>query len=67
MEPCNVGMLRQQSALVEADTPVVLVTADESLMEALGELEIVRCYPDTTDERGSWRGTFKLQVRRKGA
>lgn len=68
LEDNGVGRLRQQSALCDADTRVVLVSDDpqvHKLIQSLG-LEVVRFYPDTTDEYGSFaEGTFKIQVRAK--
>jgi hypothetical protein len=61
----NVGKLREQTALSPADRRVVLVSKDRELAGRLGQLEIVACYPDTTDEHGNWTGTFKLEVRKR--
>lgn len=65
---CTVGELRQQSSLQPSDTSVVLVPTDdgdEGLVAVLRNLVVVRCYPDTTDQRGDWGATFKLEVRRR--
>lgn len=60
---CNVGELRQQSALCDATTPVVLVVeGDPVLAEALCKMRVVRCYPDTTDGAGNFGSTFKIVV-----
>ncbi len=61
----TVGSLRQQTALSDADRRVVLVTDDKELAPLISDLEIVEFYPDTTDERGNWNSTFKIQVRRR--
>jgi hypothetical protein len=60
----TVGDFRQQSPFVDSDQRVALVLSPK-LKELLGtaiELELVRCWPDTTDEKGGWNSTFKIQV-----
>jgi hypothetical protein len=67
MQDNSVGKLRQQSALCDADRRVVLVSDDpqvSKLLQSLG-LEVVRFYPDTTNEHGTFEPTFKIQVRAK--
>jgi hypothetical protein len=68
LEDNGVGKLRQQSALCDAERRVVLVSDDpqvRKLIQSLG-LEVVRFYPDTTDEFGSFaEGTFKIQIQAK--
>ncbi len=61
----DIGELRAQSPYISSDTRVVLVTNDETLMPLLGELQLTKCWPDTTDEHGEWVRTFKIQVERK--
>lgn len=60
----NVGELRQQSALADADRPVIIISDDERLKEILGglKLRVVEFYPDTTDGDGKWCSTFKIKV-----
>lgn len=60
----NVGELRQQSALADADRPVIIISDDERLNELLGglKLRVVEFYPDTTDGDGKWNSTFKIKV-----
>lgn len=58
----TVGELRQQSALAPAAERVVLVSKDPDIAARLSLLQIVRCYPDTTDEQGNWTATFKIEV-----
>ncbi len=60
----NVGELRQQSALADADRPVIISSDDEELKTLLGtrKLRVVEFYPDTTDGDGKWNSTFKIKV-----
>ncbi len=60
----NVGELRQQSALADADRPVIIISDDEELKVLLGgrKLRVVEFYPDTTDGEGKWNSTFKIKV-----
>lgn len=63
MKPATVGQFRQQSALTDTDTPLVLVTKNEALRALLRGLRIVSVYQDTTDAEGNWSGgTFKIEV-----
>lgn len=62
MKPGTVGQLRQQSALVDADTPIVLVSKNHAVMQLIRGLKVVRVYPDTTDAEGNFSGTFKIEV-----
>ena len=59
----TVGNLRQQSALVNSDERVALILSPE-LQKIFGavQIELVRCWPDTTDENRQWNATFKIQV-----
>lgn len=61
MKELKVGALRQQSALCDANRRVVLIPS-LALKSLLGDDRVVfvQSYPDTTDERGDWSGTFKL-------
>ncbi len=58
----NVGSLREQSALCDADRRLVIVS-DDPEVKALC-LQVVKVYPDTTDEHGRYVSTFKIKVRR---
>lgn len=60
----RVGELRQQSALADSDTPVIVISDDTVLNELLSgrKLTVVEFYPDTTDGDGKWNGTFKIKV-----
>ena len=60
----NVGELRQQSALADADRPVIIISDDEELKVLLGgrKLRVAEFYPDTTDGEGKWNSTFKIKV-----
>lgn len=62
----TVGDMRQQCALVSASTRIAFTMTDDPvtllLLEDI-ELEVVRTYPDTTNERGQWIGTFKIEIR----
>jgi hypothetical protein len=64
----NVGTLRQQSALCDADRPVIAITDDENLRILLGgrKLQVVEFYPDTTDGDGEFNSTFKVKVSLEG-
>lgn len=62
MKQGTVGHMRQQSALVDADTPIILVTKNEALKVLIKNVKVVRVYPDTTDAEGNWTGTFKVEV-----
>jgi hypothetical protein len=57
----TVGSLRQQTALTDQDTPVVIVSDDDSLKD----LQVVEFYPDLTDPGGKWVRTFKVKVKRR--
>lgn len=57
----RVGSLRQQTALCDSDTLILIVSHDDSLKN----LQIVRAYPDTIDDEGYWGAFFKIEVRRK--
>ena len=64
----TVGSLRQQSALDDTDDRVALILSPK-LKELFGtgiEIELVRCWPDTTNEKGEWKSTFKIQAALKG-
>jgi hypothetical protein len=63
MKNLEVGTLRQQSALKNADCRVVLIPSLE-LKKLLGNKKIVltQCYPDTCDEDGRWNSTFKIEA-----
>lgn len=50
----TVGRLREQSALADSSTQVVLVAQDPQLAELLRSLRVVRFYPDTTNDRGEF-------------
>lgn len=68
MKDNAVGKMRQQSALCDADRRVVLVASsmDPDIAKILSQLEVVRFYPDTTDENHSFsEPTFKIEVGRK--
>ncbi len=58
----TVGNMRQQAAFSDSDRPLVIVTGDKDLPP----LEVVRVYPDTTDQHGNFvkGGTFKIEVKR---
>lgn len=60
----NVGTLRQQSALCDAERPVIAITGDEKLQTLLGgrSLRVVEFYPDTTDGEGNRNSTFKIKL-----
>lgn len=60
----SVGKLRQQTALQDANTPVVIVVKDEVLKKLLGNhrLVTVSAYPDTTDASGNWNSSFKIEI-----
>lgn len=58
----TVGAVRQQAALAPSNERVVLVSKDPEVTALLSRLELVQCYPDTTDEHGNWGGTFKIEV-----
>ena len=62
----TVGTLRMQSAIADADRPVVAVTEDETLRVLLGNrrLVVVSVYPDTNDgaDAGLYRPTFKVEL-----
>jgi len=59
----TVGLIRQQSALCDADRRVVLVSSDPEVSRILAQLEITDIFPDTTNERGSFsEPTFKIRV-----
>ncbi|HEV3059736.1 MAG TPA: hypothetical protein VGY48_15905 [Vicinamibacterales bacterium] len=62
MKPGTVGQMRQQSALADADTPIVLVSKNNAVLQLIRGLKVVRVYPDTTDAEGNWSGTFKIEV-----
>ncbi len=66
MTTLTVGKLREKLALLGSDERVVLVTDDPELPDISTFVQIVDCYPDTMDERGNWRSTFKIKVRRHG-
>ncbi len=61
----NVGSLRQQAAFANSQTQVIIIVADEGLLQLLGgrNLEIVRFYPDTTDAEGKFNSSFKVEVK----
>ena len=63
----TVGALRQQTALDATDDRVALILSPE-LQKIFGavQIELVRCWPDTTDEKGNWTSTFKIQAALKG-
>lgn len=61
----TVGAMRQQSALCNADREIVLVTDDETLSQLVASLVVEKTYPDTCDEFGNWRSTFKIKVRKR--
>jgi hypothetical protein len=64
----RVGELRAQSAYCNANRRVVLVSAEPEVSDLVCDLEVVRFYPDMTDEFGSHdEATFKIQVRRRPA
>lgn len=67
MKRNSVGALRQQSALCDADRPIVLVSSDPLVQALLNQLEVVRVYPDTTDQNRSFDngGTFKIEVSKR--
>jgi hypothetical protein len=60
----TVGNLRQQTALMDAYEPVVVIVKDERLKALLegSELVVKRVYPDTTDADGDWTPTFKIEI-----
>ena len=60
----NAGTLRQQSALLDADTPIIIVTEDKELRKFLQgrNIKVVEFYPDTTDGEGNFNRTFKIKV-----
>lgn len=60
----NVGTLRQQSALCEAERPVIVITDDEKLQRLLNgrKLTVVEFYPDTTGGDGESNSAFKVKV-----
>jgi hypothetical protein len=64
----TVGDLRQQSPFVDHNQRVALVLSPE-LQKIFGtaiEIELVRCWPDTTNEKCEWKPTFKIQAALKG-
>ena len=63
MKEFTVGKLRQQTALAPAYERIVLVVRDpETGRLKPSDMRVVGCYPDTTDEHGNWRSTFKIEV-----
>lgn len=63
MKKLTVGMLREQTALCDADTEVVLVIRNlNSILEPAVNSELIGFYPDTVDEKGDWKRTFKIVV-----
>ena len=61
----KVGGMRQQAAYSDSDRPIVIVSNDPSVEQM--DLEVVRTFPDTTDQFGHFvkGGTFKVEVRMK--
>lgn len=62
MKELTVGDLRKQTALSSAKERVILVAKDHAVNIVLHRYRVVGCYPDTTDERGNFNGTFKIEV-----
>ena len=54
--------IRVQSALMDSDDEIELVTNNQKLKQLLSVLEVVKVYPDTTDSIGNWRSTLKFEV-----
>jgi len=66
MKKGTIGHMRQQSALVDADTPIILVSKNRAVMALIKGLKVVATYPDTTDADGNWTGAFKIEIDEQG-
>jgi len=53
----TVGKLREQTALCDADTPVIVLVDGKPT-----HLVLRSAYPDTTDGDGNWNSTFKIEA-----
>lgn len=57
------GNLRQQTALCDSKTPIVIQLIDEE-NDKVYIAEAIECYPDTVDFNNIWTSTFKIIGRR---
>jgi hypothetical protein len=65
MKNNTVGRLREQSALQDADTPIILVSKSPELNAMLKVLKVVRVYPDLNILENGAVSVFKIEIASK--